>query len=76
LLKFKIEINRAKCIACGQCYSLDPIHFEPGKDLKSKVVGGINTDKSEGSFEDENIADAQEAEESCPVSIIKVTIQP
>jgi ferredoxin len=76
LLKFKIEIDRAKCIACGTCYSLDPLHFEPGEDRKSNVVGGIENEKSEGHFDDENIEEAQEAAESCPVSIIKVTTQP
>jgi ferredoxin len=72
-LKYKIEIDRAKCIACGTCYSLDPVHFEPSKDRKSKVVGGLINERSEGYFDDENIDEAMEAAESCPVSIIKVT---
>lgn len=73
LLKYNIEIDRVKCIACGTCYSLDPVHFEPGKDRKSNVVGGITNEKSAGDFDDENIEEAREAAESCPVSIIKVT---
>jgi ferredoxin len=72
-LKYKIEIDRTKCIACGTCYSLDPVHFEPSKDLKSKVVGGLINEKSEGNFDDENIDEAKEAAESCPARIIKVT---
>lgn len=74
-MKFKIEIDREKCIACGTCYTLDPVHFEPDEDRKSKVVGGVTNEKSEGSFDDEKIEDAKEAEDSCPVSIIKVTAQ-
>jgi ferredoxin len=74
-LKYKIEIDRAKCIACGVCYTSDPAHFEPGKDRKSKVVGGVTHEKSEGSFDDEKIENAREAEDSCPVGIIKVTAQ-
>jgi ferredoxin len=74
-LNFKIEIDREKCVACGTCYALDPVHFEPGEDRKSKVVGGVTNEKSEGSFDDDKIEDAQEAEDSCPVSIIKVTAQ-
>ncbi len=72
-MKFKIEIDRENCIACGTCYSLDPVHFEPSEDRKSKVVGGSTNEKSEGSFDDDKLDDAQEAEESCPVNVIKVT---
>ena len=75
-LKFRIEIDRSEMIACVTCYSLDRVHFEPGEDRKSKVVGGITNEKSEGNFDDETIEEAQEAAESCPVSIIKVTTQP
>lgn len=75
LLKFKIEIDRENCIACGTCYALDSAHFEPGEENKSKVVGGTTNGKSEGFFDDDKIGDAQEAEQSCPVSVIKVTIQ-
>jgi ferredoxin len=75
-LKYKIVIDRTKCIACGTCYALDPVHFEPDEDRKSKVVGGVTNEKSEGSFEDEKLDNAQEAEDSCPVSIIKVIAQP
>lgn len=71
-MKYKIEIDREKCIACGTCYSLDPVHFEPSENLKSKVVDGITNEKSEGDFDDENIEDAQEAADSCPVNAIKV----
>ena len=75
-MKYKIEIDRTTCIACGTCYALDSAHFEPDEDRKSKVVGGVTNEKSEGSFDDEKIEDAQEAEESCPVNVIKVTAQP
>lgn len=74
-MKFKIEIEREKCIACGTCYTLDPAHFEPDEDRKSKVIGGVTNEKSEGSFDDYKIEEAKEAEDSCPVSIIKVTVQ-
>ena len=73
-MKFKIEIEREGCIACGTCYSLDSSHFEPDDEEKSTVVGGetdVNT--SSGVFDDDEIESAREAEESCPVSIITVT---
>ncbi len=73
-MKFKIEIDREGCIACATCYTLDPAHFEADDEGKSKVVGGTSNGKSEGNFDDEKLKDAQEAEISCPVSVIKVTV--
>lgn len=75
-MKYKIEIDRTGCIACGSCYSIDPSHFEPDDEGKSTVVGGETNDSgSSGVFEDEDIEDAREAEDSCPASIITVTEQ-
>ena len=75
-MKFKIEIDSEGCIACATCYTLDPIHFEADAEGKSKVVGGSSNGKSEGSFDDDKLKEAQEAELSCPVSVIKVTTMP
>ncbi len=72
--KFLIEIDREGCIACATCYILDPVHFEADDEGKSKVTRGISNGRSEGTFEDDRLKDAQEAEISCPVSVIKVTI--
>jgi ferredoxin len=72
--KYKIEIDRTGCIACGACYSLDPSHFEPDEEDKSMVVDGETDDNaSSGSFEDKDIENAKNAEDSCPVSVITVT---
>jgi ferredoxin len=72
-LKYKIEIDREKCIACGTCYSIDSTHFESGDEDKSKVVGGASNAQSTGSFDDDKIADAKTAADSCPVQAITVT---
>jgi ferredoxin len=73
-MKYKIEIDRSGCIACGTCYSLNPSHFEPGDNMKSTVVNGETNDSgSSGVFDDDAIEDAREAEDSCPVSVITVT---
>ncbi len=74
-MNYKIEVDREKCIACGTCYLVDPAHFEPDETRKSKVINGTTNGKSEGSFDDDKVEDAQEAEESCPVNAIKVTGQ-
>ena len=74
MTKYKIEIDRSGCIACGTCYSLDTSHFEPDNNLKSTVVGGeTNVSGSSGVFDDEDIDKARDAEDSCPVSVITVT---
>ena len=73
-MKYKIEIERGGCIACGACYSVDPSHFEPDEEGKSTVIGGETyANASSGVFDDDEIENAREAEDSCPVSIITVT---
>lgn len=74
MVKYEIQIDRTMCIACGTCYGLNPDHFEPGQEEKSKVIGGeTDENSSSGTFDDEEIERAKEAEESCPVSAITVT---
>lgn len=72
-MKYVIEINRDECIACATCYTIDQEHFEGDAEGKSKVRGGKSNGKSTGNFDDELLNDAQMAESSCPVSVIKVT---
>ncbi len=73
-MKYKIEIEREGCIACGTCYSVDPSHFEPDDEGNSTVIEG-DTDANASSrvFDDDEIESAREAEDSCPVSIITIT---
>jgi ferredoxin len=74
IMKYKIEIERGGCIACGTCYSLDPEHFEPSENRKSQVVAGeTNASGSTGIFEDDDIENVRVAEDSCPASVITVT---
>ena len=73
-MKYKIEIERGGCIACGACYSVDPSHFEPDDEGKSTVIWGeTDASGSLGVFDDEEIENARSAEDSCPVSIITLT---
>jgi len=72
-LKFQVEVNREICIGCASCYTLDSEHFEADDEGNSKVKGGISNGKSTGSFDDDKITIAQDAESACPVSAIKVT---
>jgi ferredoxin len=73
---YVIEINRDECIACGLCYSMDPTHFESDVDGKSQIVGGdTDASSSRGVFEDDERDVAENAEMSCPVSVITVADQ-
>ena len=72
-MTYGIEVDRDQCIACATCYTIDPIHLEGDSEGKSRVVDGTSNGRSTGSFDDSKIADAQEAEGSCPASVIKVT---
>ena len=75
-MKYKIEIERGGCIACGTCYTIDPSHFESDEEGKSTVIGGeTDASGSSGVFNDEEIENARNAEDSCPVSVITVTEQ-
>ncbi len=72
-MKYQIEVNREDCIRCGSCYGLDPVHFESDSDGKSQVIGGTTNGKSTKIIEDDKMAEAQEAADACPVSVITVT---
>lgn len=64
MVKYKIEVDRNGCIACGTCYTLDPSHFESDNEGKSQIVRGeTDTEKSSGISEDDGIDTAREAEE-------------
>ena len=73
MVKYEIQIDRTFCLACGTCYSLNPTHFEPGLEEKSSVIGGeTNENSSSGTFNDDEIESAKQAEDSCPASAITV----
>lgn len=70
---YQIIIERIECIQCGNCYSLDPEHFEPDNDYKSKVVNGeTNAKISKGIFNDDNISIVKQSADECPAEIISV----
>lgn len=73
MVKYKITIDRTECIQCGNCYGLDPLHFEADDDYVAMVVDGKTDESSSiGTFEDEKIKTAREAAEECPVKIITI----
>ncbi|MGD0646306.1 MAG: ferredoxin [Candidatus Bathyarchaeia archaeon] len=76
MVKYKVEVDLKVCISTAACYATDSLHFVAGKDRQSNVVGG-ETDESKSTrvFDDNQIADAQEAAKACPVSAITITQQ-
>jgi ferredoxin len=73
LTQYRIEVRLDECNACGVCYTLDPLHFEPGLDGKSHIVNGkTDTLTSQGVFDDTDIEGAHDVEAACPVSVITI----
>ena len=59
----KAEINRQGCIACGTCEAVCPAVFRMADDGLAEVCGNID---------DTSQAQAEEARDSCPVSVISL----
>jgi ferredoxin len=71
-MKFQVEIDNKKCVACAKCYTIDREHFENTCDGKAKIRGGINNETYKGNFGDGKLLLVHEAESACPVSAIKI----
>ena len=64
MAKYKIEVDKEKCIGCGACASQCPDNFEmeSGDDFKAKVKNA----------EVDDLGCSQEAADICPVQAITV----
>ena len=67
----KIILERSKCIGCGSCVAVCDRYFEMGDDNLSKIKGGkmVNGNME---LEIDEVACAKDAQEICPVQIIKL----
>lgn len=61
----KASVDRDGCISCGLCINLCPHVFQMADDDKAMAINEI--------VPEEFTQCAQEAEESCPVAVIRVT---
>ena len=59
----KVEIDRAGCIACGQCAGPCPAVFEIASDGLAQVIRQPNAEEEEA---------VQAAADGCPVLVIHV----
>jgi ferredoxin len=69
----KVTIDREGCIECGVCESTCPDVFELKDNEKARIVAKYrpSSDPAVGEVPDEQVACSKEAEDSCPVSVIK-----
>lgn len=68
-----VKIDRDQCISCESCWTVCPEVFEQnGADSWSQIVSKfqVGGDPATGSIPDTLQAKAQEAADSCPVTII------
>jgi ferredoxin len=71
--KMKVTIDREGCIECGVCESICPDVFELRNNEKARIVAKFRQGDNPaiGSVPDEQVACSKEAEDSCPVLVIK-----
>jgi len=58
--KYRLKVDKEKCIGCATCTSIYPVHFVLGSDGKSQPTGNTLVTKEE----------AEEIIKVCPVGAI------
>jgi ferredoxin len=72
-MKYRIKVDKDKCIADGVCYSMDPDHYEEDDEGKADVTNGsMDGAMSEGEFDDDAYDEANDACDACPVEAIEI----
>lgn len=70
----KIILERKKCIGCGSCAAVCPKFWEMDADGLTDLKGGkINSKTGNDELEVKAVDCNQEAADSCPVQIIKIS---
>ena len=70
----KIIQNHEECIGCGTCIALCPKYWEWNEDNKARIKGGkFDENKKEYELEINEFECNKDAEEACPVSVIKIS---
>jgi ferredoxin len=72
-MKYVIETDKKKRIACSTCYGTDPTHFEDDAEGKTNAVERTNNSVSRDTFDDEKIAEAKNRTDTYPVNVINVS---
>ena len=70
----KIILERKKCIGCGSCVAVCPKFWEMAEDGLTDLKGGKTNSKTGNDELEVKAVDCnQEAADSCPVQIIKIS---
>jgi ferredoxin len=69
----KIIFEREKCIGCGACAAVCPVHFKIADDGKSELIDS-KSDSKDGNLEKEieKPECAKDAADGCPVQCIHI----
>lgn len=65
MARYKVNLNRPDCIGCGACVAACPSNWEMQSDGKTQNKKDV--------IEDSEYAENREAEEVCPVNVIKIS---
>lgn len=72
-MKYRVKVDKDKCIADGVCYSMDPDHYVEDDEGKAEAAdGSMEGAISVGEFDDDDFEAAQDAAEACPVEAITI----
>lgn len=72
MAKFKIVYDRDTCIGAAACAAVDPERFEMNTDGKADLLKGKEDKPGLWTLEVDDIDEAEEAANACPVDAIKI----
>ncbi len=70
--KIKIYQEHEGCIGCGSCVAVCPKFWKMGDDDKAEIIGGKKDEKGDYELDVEEVGCNKDAEEVCPVQVIKI----
>lgn len=72
-MKYRIKVDKDKCIADGVCFSMDPDHYVEDDEGKADATGGsMDGEMSVADFDDDGFDEAKDAADACPVEAIEI----
>jgi len=72
-MKYRIKVDKDKCIADGVCYSMDPDHYVEDDEGKAEAAdGSMDGSVSVAEFDDDGFDEAKDACDACPVEAIEI----
>ena len=72
MARYRIIYDRDGCIGAAACAALDPERFEMNEDGKADLLKGNEKKDGDWILEVDELGDALEAAEACPVNVIKI----